>query len=971
MCARMLLSKMIIINKTVSDVRSFRFYCRHTYGEFGADALVSCSGASDSALEVYPTPTFSSLPQHRRRQQHQQQPAADVQVEVPDTEEPVNVEPTLHAQQELEGASSVGASETPTRPGVEQLQQRVAVDASRPDHTQVVVELHSAARSEQAEVLYGHGTRSSAPELHLFTSTAFDTRVGVARACDVRRKRQFVVVAVPDDVERLATQLAVHKATSGVRRSESCTLPTELQSRTTTKRPMVSLTDLAASKFCSNVILPQCHSSSSSQHVSLTVGSGRSSDQAASTTSEIAAPSSLLVSTRCDRDWRELSKDLWSLRALLANHEDVSIDESIDEPTPTPTTTVTTPQSADSASVKSSADTVVCVDERPLSAAAEPAGATTVTASVSTTTTGGVADPQPPPSDAVPPTTSGDDGMTRKPSIRRQNYREAIARRQNNRIQTAAVVSSGNELSVPSSSLEASSEPTDTESSLSFECCTYPGSTASSLDTTASSFCESMTSTDSTAGSDGHGNGHRLEQLRGDSGYRSLEAQQSLGQARDFRRQSASHFLLDSSSNVIYEDQMVTAPPSDDVRAPVSPSSVVVSVQQMQYSTTVGVSVPVFSTTADSTASASANVRSGHRHKAAQRKRIQRQAGEIHDGVAVGDPVEYKTTRHSHRHHHHHQYHQSQSQQQQLRRNTDADCASESLAERGSVGAATTTTTTTTTTTKLSLFSRLFRTTHVGSGSSASGGVASRRSSLMRMQRDYSIDERSNAIFNEFLRHDPAYDTKHTLTIHARSSRTARRNRASRSPMSSRAGRHQIVVEEQPSSTSATSETMSGDVRCYWSRDSVGYHTAPNTTTTSPLLARKHLLVGADPPASSSLLGYSMLLGARRRSEGSSRLTTNVVASPSYSTSSDDRRRRASTSADQPLSDSRPLSTEETTVEFTDALPTHRNNTPDVGSDIIRPQTTTTSQRGCQRKTGATSRSIPVIQLTTDDDTLP
>jgi len=115
-----------------------------------------------------------------------------------------------------------------------------------------------------------------------------------------------------------------------------------------------------------------------------------------------------------------------------------------------------------------------------------------------------------------------------------------------------------------------------------------------------------------------------------------------------------------------------------------------------------------------------------------------------------------------------------------------------------------------------------------------------------------------------------------------------------------------------------------------------------------------------------------MLLGARRRSEGSSRLTTNVVASPSYSTSSDDRRRRASTSADQPLSDSRPLlSTEETTVEFTDALPTHRNNTPDVGSDIIRPQTTTTSQHGCQRKTGATSRSIPVIQLTTDDDTLP
>ena len=649
---------------------------------------------------------------------------------------------------------------------------------------------------------------------------------------------------------------------------------------------------------------------------------------------------------------------------------DESVDETATEPPPT---TATTPQSADDVSVKSSADTVVSVDERPLPTAsateAQPPPAVT-------TVTTAVADPQP--SSVAEATASGaDDGITRKPSIRRQNYREAIARRQNHRLQTDS-----NELSIPTSSLEASSEPTDTESSMSFEWCpTYTGSVASS--TPASSFGDSLTSTDSTAGgsgSDGHGAGHRLEQLRGDSGYRSLEAQQSLGQAREFRRQSASHFLLDSSANVIYEDQIsttTTTSSSNDVQVSTSPSSVVVSVQQMQYSTAVGVSIPVSLSTAEAAAAAAApanNVRSEHRqNKAAQRKRIQyrcdRQAVEIHDSVAVGDLMDYKMAHQSHHHHHHqhhHHHHQTHHQQQTHRRNTDADNAVENLADRVSTG-----TTTTSTATKPSLFSRLLRTTHVGSGSSAGGSGSA--SSRVRMQRDYSIDERSNAIFNEFLRHDPTYDTKHTLSVHARTPRAARRSRVPRSPVSSRAARRRLAVEEPASSTFTAVETLPAEGQGQLLRDCRS-HTAPNTSPTSPLLGRKHLLVDAfsDPRVSTSVIGQSTLRDGRRRSEGSSRLTTDVTVATVHATGSD--RRRASASADQSPSDSRQVSdTEPTAAESSrssfSSRRGHDGASADVG-DVRQPHMSTTSQRTCQQRSGATSHRIPVIQLTTDEDTL-
>ena len=842
----------------------------------------------------------------------------------------------LYSQSVLEGASSATTS-TSTRSEVDSLQRRELVEGPGADHTQIVVELHRAVSADKSKAAgvgdSAAGIRSSAPELHLLAS---------ARTSDTPRRRQFVVVAVCDDA---STQPGVH-ASCAVRRCTSCVLPSETRATTTAaaaaRRFVISLTNLHSGKVGGDVVIRQRQltPTRSTQPATSTVAPGRRSDQP---TAASVAPSSLVVSPRRSsnqHDWREMSKDLWSLRALLANHEDISIDESMDESaaaaTPVTTTTATTPQSADDVSVKSSADTVISVDDRP--PPETPAAAA-------------VADPGV--AAAAAPASGEEEGLTRKPSIRRQNYREAIARRQNHRLQTAAAAAAAaaagvsNELAVPTSSLEASSEPTDTESSLSFDRCgPHPSSTASSVDTTASSFCDSLTSTDSTpggSGSDGHGSGHRLEHLRGDSGYRSLEAQQSLGQVRDFRRQSASHSLLDSSANVIYEDQMV-APPGDDVRAPASSSSVVVSVQQ-----TAAVSIPLSAATADPTA---APARSGHRHnKAAQRKRIQyrceRQAVEIHDSVAVGDPVDYKATHRSHRHHHH------QQQQQAVRRSPDAEGAMESWGERGPAGS-----TATTTTTKPSLFSRLLRTTHVGSSSGgAAAAAASRRHSLARMQRDYSIDERSNAIFNEFLRHDPAYDTKQTLSVHARSSRSAaaaRRSRAPRSSTSRSARRHVVTV--------AAAEALSADGR--------GSHTAPSTAAASPLFVRKHLLVEAlaDPRLSR---GPSPVAG-RRRSEGSSGggLATDDVVVATIRATVDDRRRRSSTPADQSPSDSRPSSsgTDPTAADIAESFPTRLD---DPGSDVgdERQEHVTTGAQ--QRRTGATSRSIPVIQLTTDEDTLP
>ena len=931
--------------------------CRHTYGEFHVNVPTvftssTCSVASDTTLHIHPAFTSLSLPHHRRHMQLKQS-APDVTAEAP---------AAAAASCEDGGVTTL----TPVSDAAQGVTSAVDVDRKQrrapteETTSHIVIELHpgqrdhadSAPISDQDPV---HVIRSSAPELHLFTSIAAQSQIAPQR-------RPFVVVAVADDVTRMTSQLGVH--TAAIRRTGSCTLPTGNRSSPTTRRLVISLTNLNdAARSTREVVLPARCPSSSQPASSSTAISGCSPDRAPS----MSLMPGCSIATAAG-DWREVSKELWSLRAMLADHEDISIDESVDEST---TATTTTPQSTDNVSVKSSADTVVGVDDRPVSNASAdpPSTSTPISCDAGDTHLPPVGVVSEAPANHGNTANEGDDCVTRKPSIRRQNYREAIARRQNHRLQSEA--SGSNELSVPTSSVEAAS---DTESSLSLDRCMYAGSGASSVDTTASSLGDS---TDSTAGgSDVPSGGHRLEQLRGDSGYKSLETQQSLGQARDFRRQSASHFLLDSTANVIYEDQMVTATSSDEQRAPASSSTVVVSVQ---HSTTAGVAIPVSIATADSTTSVTPSMRSGHRHnKAAQRKRIQyrceRQAVEVHDSVTIGEPAEQKLI---HRHHHQHQNH-DQPRQQAHRRSHDADSAQLHSAAQSTTTATTTTLTTTTTTKTSSLFSRLLRTSHAAAGSSAGGSsVAARRSSLVRMQRDYSIDERSNALFNEFLRHDPAYDSKHTLSVHSRGSRPPRRVRPTRASPS--AGGHRLAVDELSASTTPTAaaETPIAESRRHRSP-----HTAPNTTTTSPVLSHKHIHDDAPRLPTVSLLGYSTLRVGRRRSDGSSgdRLTTD--AAMRTAAASGDKPRRASTSADQSSSpDTRPspcsehtLAANEFNVDFAiraaaaDDGDVQRCTDEDGASQTH--SSTAATEHACQRHSATTSRRIPVIQLTTDEDTL-
>ena len=275
----------------------------------------------------------------------------------------------MNTRKLTEGASSAAQPcelQTSTRSDV---QRRDSMDdVPGAEHTQIVVEVHPAAQNVELKVLGDRDTgtgcvRSSAPELR--TVTTSDDHAAARTPEPPRQKRQFVVVTVADDVNRrLTTHAGVHAVTaaasSGVHRSGSCTLPSSARSPTSSRRRFViSLMNLDTDKsnISSRSVGPQCRPTVLSSLQS-SVASGCSSDQTASLTVAVEASSS--TSSRCvtapsDGDWREASNELWSLRAMLANHDDTSVDESVDEATTT-TTTATSPQSADDVSVRSSAD---------------------------------------------------------------------------------------------------------------------------------------------------------------------------------------------------------------------------------------------------------------------------------------------------------------------------------------------------------------------------------------------------------------------------------------------------------------------------------------------------------------------------------------------------------------------------------------------------------------------------------------
>lgn len=602
-------------------------------------------------------------------------------------------------------------------------------------------------------------------------------------------------------------------------------------------------------------------------------------------------------------EWREASKELWSLRAMLADHDgdETSVDEPPDDdgvgagalpPAPVTVavatsgpasvgsgtgssekgdnseTTNSQGQSPDEVSTKSN-ETVVCKTEMkessellPLSGeattttttAAEVGAFSTSTAATSVSTTA--------------PGLPDDEPLRRVPSVRRQTYRNAIARRlqQQKELEkrtaaceeTAAMTESTGSDVMPSSSPAAaaataatadSSAPstpgvvgapsttgltTDTESSLSFERYLgggsggggtgrtgaslpgtatssggYSGSVAatasSSLDTSLS-FRDSITSTDSVGAasvssfysdcsSAGSQANHRLEQLRGDSGYRSLEAQQSLAQccgagaggtsgigsvAPAYRRLSADVIREDERESIcgggttatttaavltsstkqltvhLSRQNLATiehgkAAERKRIRYKCSERQVVQdSVATADHGTgssaivrhlkAASIEVPPTAETAAAAASVDPStdrIRSASFSGFASAPPVgpEMTSATDRDRLDVSAALTQRPQRHSrHQHHrHHHHRHRTQQQQQQQHQPIQKHLPFGSKSSS-------------------SFLSCLLR-----GATSAVGRAALSRTSPP--QRDYSIDERSDALFNEFIRYDPAYDT--------------------------------------------------------------------------------------------------------------------------------------------------------------------------------------------------------------------
>ncbi|ESO10221.1 hypothetical protein HELRODRAFT_168105 [Helobdella robusta] len=339
--------------------------------------------------------------------------------------------------------------------------------------------------------------------------------------------------------------------------------------------------------------------------------------------------------------------------------------------------------------------------------------------------------------------------LVRKPSVRRQTYRNAIARRQakEERLQQKSEIkmepkNEKNELNANTTqklNLTTGSETSqDTESSISFERFLATGGSCST--TAASLSCD-----DSNASTDSTGESHlyKLEKLRGDSGYKSLENQQSLNMRYDYR--STLNFVP-QESNIISEDELMMSPivtgasssipvltrrvhsadenlvrtnsiiPNVELIAPSVPqSSVAVNKSSTNLSLFTKMSQQVLLS----------------RNKAAEKKRIQykcdRQLIKIQDSFIDAGFKNVKVT------------------------TTSSQCVAPKppFYSSGSINLSN------------SSFASSFISRFLKSHS---------RRSLVRMQRDYSIDERTDALFNEFLRFDPALEIKHTLCVTRRPS---------------------------------------------------------------------------------------------------------------------------------------------------------------------------------------------------------
>lgn len=304
--------------------------------------------------------------------------------------------------------------------------------------------------------------------------------------------------------------------------------------------------------------------------------------------------------------------------------------------------------------------------------------------------------------------------LVRESNSRRQIYRNSLARRgknqqaleSNRQVQTESDPSQ-HKLNIPKST-DLSQE---TESSIHFE---RNSSGSYSLTGTSTDSCrveDANTSTDST----GDSYSCKLENLRGDSGYKSLENQRSLSLKHEIR----SHVFLPQRSSVINEEEPEDTPVLTKAHSAKESTSVCEfsKIERLDPLKIEKISSKTKIVSNIEKSQSESYLKMIENYKEAGKKRIQ-----------------YKSDRNF-------------VKIKEI--NTEADSKSSNpqlnntfkLSSRGS---------------SVSSFTSAFFSRFLKSHS---------RRTLVNVQRDYSIDERSDALFNEFLRYDPALESKNPSII--------------------------------------------------------------------------------------------------------------------------------------------------------------------------------------------------------------
>lgn len=314
------------------------------------------------------------------------------------------------------------------------------------------------------------------------------------------------------------------------------------------------------------------------------------------------------------------------------------------------------------------------------------------------------------------------------PESRRQTYRNVIARRMC-RIDSSSVVGGGAGLSssaVPpghTSSMAAGPIIVATAATNSFdsaETMETDGeiSDTSRHDLTTTSFESTTTTTTTTENTDSTGDGqaHKVSGMRGDSGYKSLETQHSLGLSSSAKTSSASTSLAPGSSSP-GETQVLAVHPSPSFSLAKIPEATVTDTTGQAERRTPKTPHRTPLTGVRSSATAPFDRRST---KTASKKRRDYRAERhlAYDSLSEPGAAVYSNAVYS-----------------------NADHSGDSFEECPSSSASTR---------RLSVLPRFLR-YHIRATTCARAH---------RMARDYSVDEKTDALYHEFLRYDPALDRK-------------------------------------------------------------------------------------------------------------------------------------------------------------------------------------------------------------------